>query len=178
MINNRNNSVIFRDVELDEVLDFTHLSSTEEDFKTIELEEFSHGFFVGDAIYYDMNTKHYRRALAVNVIMSEVIGVVSKIIDKDNFELTLKGNIETTRYNNYNNKDYLYLSDVITGKLVNIEPRNVSKIIAIKIENGIKVDIQRGYHLLQTEEETFTDVRYYTEQEINDIINTVITEIY
>lgn len=178
MINDRNNSVIFRDVEMDDVLDFTHLSSTEEDFKIIELEELSHGFIIGDAIYYDINTKHYRRALAINVIMSEVIGVVSRIIDKDHFELTLKGNIETDRYDSYDNQDYLYLSDIITGKLVNLEPRNISKIIAIKIEHGIKVDIQRGYHLLQTDEETFTDVRYYTEQEINDIINTVMTEIY
>lgn len=178
MIEKRDNSVIFRDVDVDNVLDFTHIGSSEENFRTIELEEESNGFILGDAIYYDIKTNHYRRALAINDIMSEVIGVVSKIINKDRFELTMKGTIILDRYDTYENGDFLYLSDIITGKLVNLEPRNISKIIAVKINNGIKIDIQRGYHLLQTDEQTYTDVRYYTNQEIQDVITTIMTEIY
>ena len=55
---------------------------------------------------------------------------------------------------------------------------NISKIIAVKIQNGIKVDIQRGYHLIQSEEPIYDDIRYYTEQEIQDIINTIKSDIY
>ena len=177
MIEQHDNSVIFRDVDEDNILDFTHIGSDNTEFQTIELYELSNGFIVGDAIYYDIHNKHYRRALANNSIMSEVIGVVSKIIDKDNFELTLKGNIITDRYSDIDNGKPLYLSPVITGKLIEIEPSNVSKIIAIKIQGGIKVDIQRGYHLQQNEL-NYSDVRYYTKEEIEDIINTIFKDIY
>ena len=49
MIDNKNNSVIFRDVEADDVLNFSHLGTIEKYLNTIELEELSHGFIVGDA---------------------------------------------------------------------------------------------------------------------------------
>ena len=179
MIKSRNNSSIFRDVfDEDQNTDLTYIGIVGSNFEKINLEESNHGFILGDAIYYDINTNHYYRALAVNTVMSEVIGVVSKVIDNDNFELTLKGNIILDRYNTIQNDKPLYLSPIITGKLTEIEPNNISKIIAVKIQNGIKVDIQRGYHLIQSEEPIYDDIRYYTEQEIQDIINTIKSDIY
>lgn len=146
MIEQHNNSVIYRDVDEENILDFSHIGSNINS-NEIVLKEPDHYFILGDAIFYDIKTNHYRRALANNTIMSEVIGVVSKIIDKDTFQLTLKGNIILDRYSNITTGSILYLSPIITGKLIPDEPDNVSKIIAIKTENGIKVDIQRGYHL-------------------------------
>lgn len=175
----KNNSVIFRDVDdLDDVIDLTANCSYGEG-NTIILTENSHYFSIGDAIYYDFNTNHYRKGLAVNQIMSEIIGVVSKIIDKDTFELTTKGSIILDRYDNIENNSVLYLSSNISGRLVPNEPDKISKIIGIKINNGIRIDIQRGYHLIESNQETNDfELRYYTQQELQNIVTRVMTDIY
>lgn len=179
MIKHHDNSVIYREFySEDNILNFDYLGMNNSETKIIELTENSHGFIPGDAIYYDIKNNHYRRALANNTIMSEVIGVVSKITSKDTFELTLKGSIILDRYKNFQNDSILYLSPVITGKLTNIEPESVSKIIGIAKTNGIYVDIQRGYYLKQTEEPEYEDLRYYTDEEIQNIITQIKTDIY
>ena len=151
MIDQHNNSVIYRDVDEEKIVDFSHIGSSVQ-YEKITLYEENHYFEVGDAIYYDMHTNHYRRALAINTIMSEVIGVVSKIINKNEFQLCMKGNIFTSRYDSIPNGSYLYLSNMITGKLIQNEPEDISKIIGIKIKNGqINIDIQRGFHLTDNE---------------------------
>ena len=190
MIEQHNNSVIYRDVDEERILDFSHIGSNV-NANEIVLTEPNHYFILGDAIFYDIYSNHYRRALANNSIMSEVIGVVSEIIDINTFKLTLKGNIILDRYSNIQEGSFLYLSPLITGKLIPDEPENVSKIIAVKIQNGIKVDIQRGYHLKadqlinnssnvpQYEEYVdYSDLRYYTDQELQDIIVRITNDIY
>lgn len=179
MVEYHNNSTIFRDVDEDDfVIDITHIGSDTPEDKAIKLTELDNGFSVGDAIYFDYKNKHYRRALANNTIMSEVIGIVNKIIDKDNFELTLKGNIITDRYKSIETGKPLYLSSIITGRLTEVEPEYVSKIIGIKTSNGLKVDIQRGYNLIEHQDEEFTNTREYTPEEIQEIIDTVKKDIY
>ena len=215
MIEQHNNSVIFRDVYEDKILDFSHIAS-ETKANNMNLYEEKHGFEVGDAIYYDMYTHHYRRALAVNNTMSEVIGVVSKIVNFNEFQLVLRGDIILDRYNSIPVGSILYLSDMITGKLVVNEPIRVSKIIGTKTELGINVNIQRGFHLTDNEgyhpkykkfltnnlltiigkdnkifnaapdpgqpdvdiTEDGLSLRYYTQEEIQEIIARVIADIY
>lgn len=146
MIEQHNNSVIFRDVQDDNnLIDFSYIGMHGTEEQIVTLTELDNGFLLGDAIYYDYKTSHYRRALAMNQIMSEVIGVVSKIIDKDTFELTLKGSIILDRYSSIPPDTPLYLSQNISGKLVQNEPTIVSKIIGVTTNDGIYVDIQRGY---------------------------------
>ena len=210
MIEQHNNSVIFRDVQDDNnLIDFSYIGMHGTEEQIITLTELDNGFLLGDAIYYDYKTNHYRRALAMNQIMSEVIGVVSKLIDKDTFELTLKGSIILDRYNNIPENTPLYLSQNISGKLVQDEPTNVSKIIAVTISNGIYVNIQRGYFvgfssavffasaesymLVSSDNKLFQTVnnvkdntnyevidtlRYYTSQEIQDLITRIKNDIY
>ena len=210
MIEQHNNSVIYRDVDEERILDFSHIGSNV-NANEIVLTEPNHYFILGDAIFYDIYSNHYRRALANNSIMSEVIGVVSEIIDINTFKLTLKGNIILDRYSNIQEGSFLYLSPLITGKLIPDEPENVSKIIAVKIQDGIKVDIQRGYHLkadtknieyfitkddkyIVTDDDRilsvsdnlfqyneyveYDDLRYYTQQELQDIIVRITNDIY
>lgn len=209
MIEQHNNSVIFRDVDnSDNLIDFSYLGMNNIQDSNITITEIDNGFLLGDALYYDYKTNHYRRALAVNQIMSEVIGVVSKLIDKDTFELTLKGSIMLDRYKNIPENTPLYLSQNISGRLVQDEPNLVSKIIGIARTDGIYVDIQRGYYVgfgpdvyIQTKDDyIFTakdkafithdnhqdntdynetsSVRYYTNQEIQDIITRIKNDIY
>lgn len=214
MIEQHNNSVIFRDVYENKILDFSHIASDSK-ANIIDLYEENHFFEVGDAIYYDIYTHHYRRALAINSIMSEVIGVVSKIINLNEFQLTLRGDIILNRYDSISIGSPLYLSDIVTGKLISNEPSKISKIIGIKTDNGIRVDIQRGFHLTDNEgyhpkyKEFLTkdllnifgkdnkifnaapdpnqpdividdrlSLRYYTQEEIQEIIARVIADIY
>jgi hypothetical protein len=135
------------------------MHGTEE--QTITLTELDNGFLLGDAIYYDYKTNHYRRALAMNQIVSEVIGVVSKLVDKDTFELTLKGGIILDRYSNIPEGTPLYLSQNISGKLVQDEPANVSKVIAVTNNNGIYVDIKRGYFIDSNHSVFFASAKPY-----------------
>lgn len=176
----RNNSVIYRDVNEDEYIDLSSNGSYGEN-SVIELTEQDNGFILGDAIYYDFNTRHYRRALAINQIMSEVIGVVSRILDKDTFELTLKGIIILDRYKNIPAQTPLFLSPNISGKLIPDEPNIISKIIGITTASGLEVAIQRGYYLkdiTQPDPEEITTLRYYTQQEIQDLVTRIKNDIY
>ena len=172
-----NNSVIYRNVFEDEYINFSALGAYGSDDK-IRLSEHMNGFKIGDAIYYDFKTKHYKKALAKNSIMSEVIGLVSEIHNLDEFSITLKGLIQTDRYDGIENGTVFYLSDVIPGRLTEIEPSNISKIIGNKTTNGIYINIQRGYHLSEKEIPDIIEPRRYTKQEIQDVIDTVMKNIY
>lgn len=206
MIEGHNNSTIFRSVlaENANVIDFSYIGMYGTEEQIITLEEPNNGFLLGDAIYYDYKTSHYRRALATNQVTSEVLGVVSKVIDKDNFELTLKGSIILDRYKSIPIDSILYLSQNVSGKLVQDEPLHISKIIGTVTRDGIFVDIQRGFFVsfvgpeVQTQDgyifrakdrnfHTYGDntsdylpekLRYYTNQEIQDIITRIKNDIY
>ena len=143
-----NNSVIYRNVFEDEYINFSALGAYGSDDK-IRLSEHMNGFKIGDAIYYDFKTKHYKKAL-----------------------------IQTDRYDNIENGTTFYLSDVIPGRLTEIEPSNISKIIGNKTTNGIYINIQRGYHLSEKEIPDIIEPRRYTKQEIHDVIDTVMKNIY
>lgn len=178
-----NNSVIYRNPVQDEnLIDFTQFGTTEISQKTMILTEPMHYFSVGDAIYYDFKNDHFKRGLAINNIMSEIFGVVSKIIDNNTFEITLDGSITTDRYDNIKDGSMLYLSPIVPGKLIDTEPNIISKIIGIKIKEGINVNIQRGIYLerlnASQEEAEEVELRYYTEQEIQDLIDQIIKDIY
>jgi hypothetical protein len=177
------NSVIKSDESYEEptITDLSLLGASNKDDRKLMIYELNNGFNTGDALYYDYTSGHYRRAIAVNTILSEVVGVVGKVIDKDNFELVLKGDIETNKFDLIPDDSPLYLSPLITGKLIPNEPNNISKVIAIKKKYGlIKVDIQRGYSLIdeKIDSTTYSDARFYTTQEIKEITNQIISDIY
>ena len=120
--------------------------------------------------YYDVTTNKFSRAIAINNIESEACGIVSEVIDNDNFVIISKGLLETDKYN-FSVGSKLYLSDVIPGKLVSIEPQSIIKQIAIQATNGIIIDIQRGWKITNTS--SSEELEPYTKEELDEIIKNV-----
>lgn len=167
----RNNSIIIKNPQEHHIFDLTQLGTIMQTNKLIEITQPNHFFQVGDALYYNVKKQMFGRAIAVNNIESEVCGVVSEVQDKDTFTLIAKGKISTTRYN-FNNGAQLYLSEVYPGKLVSIEPRNVLKQVAIQIENGIEIDIKRGYKITDALIES-EEMEPYIQSELDEIIKNI-----
>lgn len=166
----KNNSIIFKNPHDQYLFDLSILGTIIHENKTIEINQQNHYFQVGDVLYYNVKTQMFAKAIAVNNIESEACGVVSKIIDKDNFIILSKGEIETDRYT-FNIDTPLYLSSANPGKLVSIEPQDVIKQIATQTINGIMIDIQRGYRTLNPS--FIEELESYTQEELDEIIKNI-----
>lgn len=168
---NKTNSIIFENPYKDNIQDFSKIGVLSIINTEVEVNQKMHRFQVGDVLFFDFKEHKYNKALAINHNCSEVIGVVSSLIDDDNFRFTNKGLIKTNRYQ-FNNGDILYLSDSAEGKLINIEPTVIIKQIAIQSDNGIIIDIQRGYKVKETEDYT-DECESYTQEELDNIIKNI-----
>lgn len=138
--------------------------------KAIQINQGNHYFQVGDVLYYNVKTQLFGKAVAVNNIESEVCGIVSKVIDNNNFIIASSGLIETDRYT-FAENTVLYLSEIQPGKLVSIEPSSVIKQIATQTTNGIIIDIQRGYRTPSSSSDE--EYESYTQEELDEIIQNV-----
>ena len=107
----------------------------------LSITQVGHGLSIGDAIY--STPSGYKKALSNETKTVEVVGVVSKVMDVNNFRVTTAGFFKTTLYDTYPNGTVLYLSEETAGLLTN-EYTYIVKPIAIKIDNGVVIDIQRG----------------------------------
>lgn len=106
----------------------------------------AHGFIIGDVIYYHPLYK-YQLASAIDDYNSNIVGMVTKILDANTFEYQWSGFFATdlfTNKNRYTQGMPLYISDVDPGKLTQIQP-DISKTIGYPVENcGIIISIERG----------------------------------
>lgn len=166
----RNNSTIFKNPQDAHLFDLSSIGSIIHEDKSIEINQQDHYFQIGEVLYYDVRTNKFARAVAVNNIESEVCGIVSDIIDKDNFVMIAKGLLETTQYT-FDVGTALYLSDVHPGKLVSIEPLSIIKQIAVQTTDGIIIDIQRGWKTTSTS--SSEELEPYTKSELDEIIKNV-----
>lgn len=166
----KNNSIIYKSSQEQHIFDLSQIGTLIYADKPIEINQQNHYFRVGDVLYYNVKTKIFAKAVAVNNIESEVCGVVSEVLDKDNFVLVSEGEIKTDRYT-FNEGDILFLSDAHPGKLVSIEPFNIVKQIATQTTDGIIVDIQRGYKTLKSPESEILES--YTQAELDEIIKNI-----
>ena len=111
---------------------------------TIIVTQVAHGFAVGNALY--LNGSTYTKAIATTAIEAEVVGVVGAVIDADNFELTLVG--EVSGLSGLTPGEVYFLSDATAGLLTTTEPTTIGNIsipIAIaKSSTALYVDIKRG----------------------------------
>ena len=107
----RHNSTIFKNPQDQHLFDLSSIGSINHEDKSITINQEEHYFKVGEVLYYDVTTNKFSRAVAVNNIESEACGIVSEIIDKDNFVIIAKGLLETDKYN-FSVGSKLYLSDV------------------------------------------------------------------
>ncbi len=106
----------------------------------------NHGFVVGDFIYYH-HANGYQKALALDSYDSNIIGMVTKVINANSFEYQWDGFFSTTVFNNaagYVQGMPLYISDVHAGKVTQSQP-DISKTVGYPVENaGIIICIERG----------------------------------
>lgn len=166
----RHNSIIFKNPQDQHLFDLSSIGSINHEDKSITINQEKHYFNVGEVLYYDVTTNKFSRAVAVNNIESEACGIVSEVIDNDNFVIIAKGLLETDKYN-FSVGSKLYLSDVTPGKLVSIEPQSIIKQIAIQAANGIIIDIQRGWKITNTS--SSEELEPYTKEELDEIIKNV-----
>lgn len=166
----KNNSTIYKNPQEQHLFDLSKLGTLIYAGGLIEIAQPNHFFQIGDVLYYNVQTKMFAKAVAINTIESEVCGVVSSVPDKDNFVLVTEGKVETDKYT-FDVDSPLYLSDAHPGKLVSIPPADVIKQIAIQTTNGIIVDIQRGYRTINST--PVDDMEPYTKEELDEIIKNI-----
>ena len=127
-----------------ELLDDGYYVRTHSNIKTVT--KINHGFEIGDFIFYHPNDG-YKKALAIDSYDSNIVGMVTKIIDDNTFEYMWSGFYATDIFN----EDHdivqgmpLYISDTEAGKIVQEQP-DISKTVGYPVENlGIIISIERG----------------------------------
>ena len=106
----------------------------------------NHGFIEGDFIFYHPITG-YAKASALDDYNSNIVGMVSKIIDVNSFEYKWGGFHKTnlfTNNNGYGQGMPLYISDTMPGKVVQDQP-SISKTVGYPVEDiGLIISIERG----------------------------------
>lgn len=117
------------------------------DYRNIRIvSQQNHGFIVGDFIYYRHDIA-YQKALGIDSYDANIVGMVTKIIDNDNFEYQWAGFFSTDLFssaNGYTQGMPIYISDVDAGKAVQEQP-DISKTVGYPVENaGIIIAIERG----------------------------------
>ncbi len=167
----KNNSTIFKNPEEHGVLDLSMLGTVNYVNNSVSITQKDHFFKTGDVLFYNVQESCFSKAYAINNIQSEACGVVSKVLDKDSFEIISKGLVETSRYT-FDIGTILYLSEVVPGKLVSLPSSNIVKQIATQVSGGIMVDIKRGYHA-GNPEEAVEELEPYTKEELDEIIKNI-----
>ena len=106
----------------------------------------NHGFIVGDFIYYHPMNK-YQLAAAIDDYDSNIVGMVTKVIDINTFEYMWSGFYATDIFNSSNGYIQgmpLYISDIDPGKVTQVQP-DISKAVGYPVENiGLIISIERG----------------------------------
>lgn len=138
----------------------------------LEAVQTAHGFSEGEAVY----LKHdgtFGKALAKDSIEIEVIGVVSKVTDADNFTITTYGYMKTTAasLSSFGAGVVLYLSEDTAGALVDTT-KTFTKPVGIKTSDGLQVLIQRA-DMKTGSGSSGGIIVSYTEQEITNAIDSL-----
>ena len=106
----------------------------------------NHEFSVGDFIYYRPNYG-YKLAAAIDSYDSNIVGMVTKIIDDNTFEYMWSGFYKTdifTEENGFVQGMPMYISDTEPGHVVQEQP-DISKTVGYPVENiGLIISIERG----------------------------------
>lgn len=164
------NTNIYKNAFNQQVADLSFVGQAKFNEDNIVLSQSSHNFRPGDVLFYNAATKKFDKAIAINAMDSEVCGIVSEVVDVDNFVLSTHGYIKLDRYS-FDVGKPLYLSESVPGRLQSIEPTGIVKQIATQTDNGIIVDIQRGFKISDIKFD-FT-VERYTQEELDEIIKNV-----
>lgn len=117
------------------------------DYRNIRIvSKTNHGFIVGDFIYYHPSSG-YLKAKAIDYYDINIVGMVTKVINANQFEYQWSGYFPTTLFsssNGYTQGMPLYISDKTAGKVVQKQP-DISKAVGYPVENnGLIISIERG----------------------------------
>ena len=127
-----------------ELLDNGYYVRTHSNIKTVT--KINHGFEIGDFIFYHPNDG-YKKALAIDSYDSNIVGMVTKVIDINTFEYMWSGFYATDVFNSSNGYTQgmpLYISDIDPGKVTQVQP-DISKAVGYPVENiGLIISIERG----------------------------------
>lgn len=127
-----------------ELLDDGYYVRTHSNIKLVT--KINHGFEIGDFIFYHPNDG-YKKALAIDSYDSNIVGMVTRIIDDNTFEYMWSGFYATDIFDELHNIVQgmpLYISDTEAGKTVQEQP-DISKTVGYPVENlGIIISIERG----------------------------------
>lgn len=106
----------------------------------------AHDFIVGDFIYYHPSG-YYAKALAVDDYDSNIVGMVTKVINADNFEYQWSGFFKTDLFDmnhSFVQGMPLYISNSEPGKVTQDQP-DISKAVGYPVEEmGLIISIERG----------------------------------
>lgn len=129
---------------LEKLSDGTYYVREHSNVKTVT--KTSHGFVVGDFIYYHP-VNGYAKASAIDDYDSNIVGMVTLIIDENTFEYQWAGFFETDIFNDNNGYTQgmpIYISDTDPGKVTQEQP-DISKAVGYPVENaGVVISIERG----------------------------------
>lgn len=135
----------------------------------LKINQTAHGLSVGNVVYLKQNGL-YDKAYGEDSDRIEVVGIVTEVSDVDNFTITVSGEFQTNLYDAYDNGTVLYLGDTTaTLGLLTDSPMGYIKPIAIKINSGILINIQRA----STQTLDGAAVVEYTSAEITNIIDSL-----
>lgn len=175
----RVNSNIYKNIFSHILLELYYLQEdiTSVTKKENEIFQYNHNLELYDLVYLNSNGL-YKKGLA-NEKQYSVIGIISKVINQNEFTLLTFGQIETN-YNFDSDSGILYLSDTEPGKFCTYEELTTNfytpigfytgNTITINILDSSVGDILKKYHDKIYEQETFT---YLTESDKRDIIQEV-----
>ena len=89
----------------------------------------------------------YQLAAAIDSYDSNIVGMVTKVIDTNTFEYMWSGFYATDIFNSSNGYTQgmpLYISDIDPGKVTQVQP-DISKAVGYPVENiGLIISIERG----------------------------------
>lgn len=108
--------------------------------------QIDHNFEIGDFIFYHPDNE-YRKALAIDSYDSNIVGMVTRIIDGNTFEYMWSGFYATNMFDELHDIVQgmpLYISETDAGKVVQEQP-DISKTVGYPVENlGIIISVERG----------------------------------
>lgn len=150
---------------------------------TKEFEQSTHGFVVGDVIGYDGSD--FLKVNSVTAGSIEPLGIVTTIIDSNNFKLTFSGYISTAGITDYSGGTLTggtvyYLASTPSGKLTSAAPTGMTEIskpmlVALSGDTGIVLQY-RGIYDVTTSGGTvsYSEFTGYTAA-TQAILDTVVT---
>jgi hypothetical protein len=91
----------------------------------------THGYICGDVIGFDPTLDDFLKSTTTNAITAEPIGIISEVIDINNFNLTYSGYVTTTGMTDISGNTltagYIYYVSNVAGKLTKIQPQGLNE---------------------------------------------------